>query len=191
MFGIPLFYALFILKVFIKLKWLLKIYLLGVLANYRLSFSWAFFQLINKILYCINQKLHRVNNFCQNGELISKRSFKLFQGIEEHRPNVVFITHGESSGTTCQPLEGIGELCHKWAFFFSRVRLTDLNLSVFFLCVWIVYCILKIKNECGQLEIDLLTILHKIGLIVGDVSLSKMRSAESACTKPLFRSADQ
>lgn len=155
MFGIPLFYALFILKVFIKLKWLLKIYLLGVLANYRLSFSWAFFQLINQILYCINQKLHRVNNFCQNGELISKRSFKLFQGIEEHRPNVVFITHGESSGTTCQPLEGIGELCHKWAFFFSRVRLTDLNLSVFF-CV----CGLCIVFWRSKMSVDNLKLIY-------------------------------
>ncbi|CAB4024042.1 serine--pyruvate aminotransferase-like, partial [Paramuricea clavata] len=34
------------------------------------------------------------------------------KGIEEHKPGVVFITHGESSGTTCQPLEGIGKLCH-------------------------------------------------------------------------------
>ena len=34
------------------------------------------------------------------------------KGIEEHKPGVVFITHGESSGTTCQPLEGFGKLCH-------------------------------------------------------------------------------
>lgn len=34
------------------------------------------------------------------------------KGLEEHKPSVVFLTHGESSGTTCQPLEGIGELCY-------------------------------------------------------------------------------
>ncbi|XP_053379280.1 alanine--glyoxylate aminotransferase-like isoform X2 [Mercenaria mercenaria] len=35
-------------------------------------------------------------------------------GLKENRPAIMFITHGESSGTTVQPLEGIGELCHKY-----------------------------------------------------------------------------
>lgn len=35
------------------------------------------------------------------------------KGLREHKPLVMFITHGESSGTTVQPLEGIGQLCHK------------------------------------------------------------------------------
>ncbi|XP_028415292.1 serine--pyruvate aminotransferase, mitochondrial-like isoform X2 [Dendronephthya gigantea] len=44
------------------------------------------------------------------GEVFTLEDIK--KGIEKHRPSVVFIAHGESSGTTCQPLEGIGELCH-------------------------------------------------------------------------------
>ncbi|WAR14051.1 SPYA-like protein, partial [Mya arenaria] len=34
-------------------------------------------------------------------------------GIKEHRPKVLFVTHGESSGTTVQRLQGIGKICHE------------------------------------------------------------------------------
>ena len=40
-------------------------------------------------------------------------SFWKLQALKEHKPAVMFITHGESSGTTVQPLEGIGRACHK------------------------------------------------------------------------------
>lgn len=36
------------------------------------------------------------------------------KGLLEHQPMLMFITHGESSGTTVQNLEGVGELCHKY-----------------------------------------------------------------------------
>ncbi|KAK3698015.1 hypothetical protein RRG08_064932 [Elysia crispata] len=36
------------------------------------------------------------------------------QGLKEHKPKVVFLTYGESSGGTAQPLAGVGELCHKY-----------------------------------------------------------------------------
>ncbi|NXT92891.1 SPYA protein, partial [Anhinga rufa] len=35
------------------------------------------------------------------------------QGLEKHKPSVLFITHGESSTGVLQPLEGLGELCHR------------------------------------------------------------------------------
>ncbi|NXT13664.1 SPYA protein, partial [Prunella fulvescens] len=35
------------------------------------------------------------------------------QGLLQHRPLVLFITHGESSTGVLQPLEGLGELCHR------------------------------------------------------------------------------
>ncbi len=35
------------------------------------------------------------------------------KALQEHKPNVMFITHGESSGGTVQNLEGLGHLCHK------------------------------------------------------------------------------
>ncbi|XP_072789570.1 alanine--glyoxylate aminotransferase isoform X2 [Taeniopygia guttata] len=36
------------------------------------------------------------------------------QDIEQHKPLVLFITHGESSTGVLQPLEGLGELCHRY-----------------------------------------------------------------------------
>ncbi|KAK3105138.1 hypothetical protein FSP39_018030 [Pinctada imbricata] len=36
------------------------------------------------------------------------------EGLRKYCPSVLFITHGESSGSTLQPLEGIGALCHKY-----------------------------------------------------------------------------
>ncbi|CAL8138970.1 unnamed protein product [Orchesella dallaii] len=35
-------------------------------------------------------------------------------GIKQHRPNILFIVNGESSTGVFQPLEGIGNLCHKY-----------------------------------------------------------------------------
>uniref|UniRef100_A0A8B9TS91 Alanine--glyoxylate aminotransferase n=1 Tax=Anas platyrhynchos TaxID=8839 RepID=A0A8B9TS91_ANAPL len=34
-------------------------------------------------------------------------------GLARHKPSVLFITHGESSTGVLQPLEGLGELCHR------------------------------------------------------------------------------
>lgn len=31
----------------------------------------------------------------------------------QHKPSVLFITHGESSTGVLQPLEGLGKLCHR------------------------------------------------------------------------------
>ncbi|CAG5115113.1 unnamed protein product, partial [Candidula unifasciata] len=36
------------------------------------------------------------------------------KGLKEHKPALVFVTYGESSGGTRQPLEGLGDLCHKY-----------------------------------------------------------------------------
>lgn len=35
------------------------------------------------------------------------------QALARHKPSVLFITHGESSTGVLQPLEGLGELCHR------------------------------------------------------------------------------
>lgn len=35
------------------------------------------------------------------------------QGLARHKPSVLFITHGESSTGVLQPLERLGELCHR------------------------------------------------------------------------------
>jgi len=33
-------------------------------------------------------------------------------GVKEHKPDLLFVTHGESSTGVLQPLEGLGPLCH-------------------------------------------------------------------------------
>ncbi|XP_071805822.1 alanine--glyoxylate aminotransferase-like [Asterias amurensis] len=35
-------------------------------------------------------------------------------GLKMYRPSVFFITQGESSGTSLQPLQGVGDLCHRY-----------------------------------------------------------------------------
>ncbi|NWY03563.1 SPYA protein, partial [Nothoprocta ornata] len=35
------------------------------------------------------------------------------QGLVRHKPTVLFLAHGESSTGVLQPLEGLGELCHR------------------------------------------------------------------------------
>nr|XP_004667877.1 serine--pyruvate aminotransferase [Jaculus jaculus] len=36
------------------------------------------------------------------------------EGLAQHKPVVLFLTHGESSTGVMQPLDGYGELCHKY-----------------------------------------------------------------------------
>lgn len=36
------------------------------------------------------------------------------QGLARHRPVLLFLTQGESSSGVLQPLDGYGELCHRW-----------------------------------------------------------------------------
>ncbi|XP_075616725.1 alanine--glyoxylate aminotransferase isoform X1 [Balearica regulorum gibbericeps] len=45
------------------------------------------------------------------GEYFTLRDIE--EGLVRHKPLVLFITHGESSTGVLQPLEGLGELCHR------------------------------------------------------------------------------
>ncbi|KAM9315360.1 alanine--glyoxylate aminotransferase [Gastrophryne carolinensis] len=36
------------------------------------------------------------------------------KGLAEHKPSLFFITHGESSSGVVQPLDGLGDLCHRY-----------------------------------------------------------------------------
>ncbi|OXB58643.1 hypothetical protein ASZ78_003610 [Callipepla squamata] len=45
------------------------------------------------------------------GEYFTLRDIQ--EGLAQHKPSVLFITHGESSTGVLQPLEGLGELCHR------------------------------------------------------------------------------
>uniref|UniRef100_H9H1G9 Alanine--glyoxylate aminotransferase n=1 Tax=Meleagris gallopavo TaxID=9103 RepID=H9H1G9_MELGA len=45
------------------------------------------------------------------GEYFTLRDIQ--EGLAQHKPSMLFITHGESSTGVLQPLEGLGELCHR------------------------------------------------------------------------------
>ncbi|XP_025965171.2 alanine--glyoxylate aminotransferase [Dromaius novaehollandiae] len=45
------------------------------------------------------------------GEYFTLRDIE--EGLVRHKPLMLFITHGESSTGVLQPLEGLGELCHR------------------------------------------------------------------------------
>ncbi|XP_015726804.1 serine--pyruvate aminotransferase isoform X2 [Coturnix japonica] len=45
------------------------------------------------------------------GEYFTLRDIQ--EGLAQHKPSVLFLTHGESSTGVRQPLEGLGELCHR------------------------------------------------------------------------------
>ena len=38
---------------------------------------------------------------------------QLTAGVKEHKPDLLFVTHGESSTGVVQPLEGVGAMCHE------------------------------------------------------------------------------
>lgn len=48
---------------------------------------------------------------CKPGEVFDLA--ELEKEIIKHKPVLLFMTHGESSGGTNQPLEGLGDICHK------------------------------------------------------------------------------
>lgn len=49
---------------------------------------------------------------CPMGQVFSLEEIE--KGLKEHKPALVFVTFGESSAGTAQPLEGLGDLCHKY-----------------------------------------------------------------------------
>lgn len=49
---------------------------------------------------------------CPMGEVFSLETVE--KALQEHKPVMVFATFGESSAGTAQPLEGLGDLCHKY-----------------------------------------------------------------------------
>jgi alanine-glyoxylate transaminase/serine-glyoxylate transaminase/serine-pyruvate transaminase len=61
---------------------------------------------------------------------------ELKQGLEEHRPAVLFMTHGESTGGTLQPLDGIGKLCHEYDCLLVVDTLATVGAVPFFMDKW-------------------------------------------------------
>ncbi|XP_036140884.1 serine--pyruvate aminotransferase [Monomorium pharaonis] len=60
----------------------------------------------------------------------------LKEALEKHQPAVVFVTHGESSTGMRQPLEGVGELVHKYGALLIVDAVTSVGGEPFFMDAW-------------------------------------------------------
>ncbi|XP_071553743.1 alanine--glyoxylate aminotransferase [Temnothorax nylanderi] len=60
----------------------------------------------------------------------------LDEALEKHRPAVVFVTHAESSTGMKQPLEGVGELVHKYEALLIVDAVVSLGGDPFFMDAW-------------------------------------------------------
>lgn len=56
---------------------------------------------------------HGAVQWVQAGPRVSHLPLCFTQGLVQHKPSVLFITHGESSTGVLQPLEELGKLCHR------------------------------------------------------------------------------
>lgn len=51
------------------------------------------------------------------------------QALSKYRPVVFFLAHGESSTGVLHPLDGIGQLCHKWEAVFKPESVSHVELK--------------------------------------------------------------
>ncbi|XP_027043880.1 serine--pyruvate aminotransferase-like [Pocillopora damicornis] len=70
------------------------------------------------------------------------------QGLKEHKPSVLFIVHSESSSGICQPLEGIGDLCHKHNCLIIVDTVASLGGTPFLTDGWDLDCVYTGSQKC-------------------------------------------
>ena len=58
------------------------------------------------------------------------------QEVMRLRPALLFVTHGESSDGTCQPLEGIGKACRQYGTLLLVDTVASLGGTPFFMDKW-------------------------------------------------------
>jgi len=68
------------------------------------------------------------------GEIFSYEEIKA--ALETHRPKILALVHAETSTGVCQPLEGIGELCHQYDCLLLADTVTSLGAVPIFLDDW-------------------------------------------------------
>lgn len=70
------------------------------------------------------------------GEVFTKD--QLEEAIIKHKPQMLFVTHGESSHGTLQPLEGIGDICKRHHCLFGVDCVVSLGAEPFYTDRWLV-----------------------------------------------------
>ncbi|KAJ7339682.1 hypothetical protein OS493_006091, partial [Desmophyllum pertusum] len=69
-------------------------------------------------------------------------------GLKEHKPSVLFLVHSESSSGICQPLDGIGALCHKHNCLIIVDTVATLGGTPFFTDDWGLDCVYTGSQKC-------------------------------------------
>ncbi|HQU71576.1 MAG TPA: aminotransferase class V-fold PLP-dependent enzyme [Calditrichia bacterium] len=68
--------------------------------------------------------------------------------LKRVRPKVFFLIHGQSASGTCQPMEGIGELCHRYDTLLVLDTVTSLGAVPVFLDHWKVDAAFTTGHRC-------------------------------------------
>jgi alanine-glyoxylate transaminase/serine-glyoxylate transaminase/serine-pyruvate transaminase len=81
---------------------------------------------------------------CSWGEAFSFEAIE--QAFETHRPDIFAMVHAETSTGVCQPMDGIGELCHRYNCLSILDTVTSLGCIPVFLDEWGI----DISYSCSQ-----------------------------------------
>ncbi|UCG26014.1 MAG: alanine--glyoxylate aminotransferase family protein [Chloroflexota bacterium] len=73
---------------------------------------------------------------------------ELRAGLEEHRPAILALVHGETSSGACQPLEGIGQLCREYDCLLLVDTVASLGGVPFFADDWQVDIVYSGSQKC-------------------------------------------
>lgn len=60
---------------------------------------------------CVLSELNRILLEAKPREVFTLQ--ELEDAIKKYQPSVLFIVHGETSAGIIQPLEGLGDICHR------------------------------------------------------------------------------
>jgi alanine-glyoxylate transaminase/serine-glyoxylate transaminase/serine-pyruvate transaminase len=73
---------------------------------------------------------------------------ELRAGLEEHRPAILALVHGETSSGACQPMKGVGELCREFDCLLLVDTVASLGGVPFFADDWLVDIVYSGSQKC-------------------------------------------
>ncbi len=80
------------------------------------------------------------------GQVLSLEELRA--GLEQHRPAVLCLVHGETSSGACQPLESVGELCRDYECLLLVDTVASLGGVPFFTDAWAVDVVYTGSQKC-------------------------------------------
>jgi len=73
---------------------------------------------------------------------------ELRSGLEQHRPAILALVHGETSSGACQPMEGIGDICREYDCLLLVDTVASLGGTPFFTDAWKVDIVYSGSQKC-------------------------------------------